>query len=505
MAVSQQKLLALQVNRLKGLSNVRIEFDERGLTAIMGPNGFGKSTVLHALAVAFRHPVAGHQELRFTDFFPNTPQGVWSGTSFSVVHYFREGENESQVSTPCRKDTGQWLPLQKRKPVREVFYIGVDSAVPRIESLQTRRKVHFQTHVLTDAKSEEIRQKAAYIFNKPYTEYHRNDISTRHSLIGVKAHGIAYSALSMGAGEQRVFNILQTVATAGKYALVLIDEIDLLLHTDALHRFLETLNTYATDRKLQIVFTTHRESILRFEDYIAVRHLYQSPAIPGRTFCFNETKPDAITRLTGAPQRPLAISCEDDVTRAIIEKVVEEVGLRPYAEFTQFGSSENSFTLIAALMLAGKDISNSAFVLDGDVYETEAKRIDRFKTVLTGNEPGSDDRRKLAASYLMQLRPPAGEGPEKYLHALIRSLHPTGIPEVDGVIQAAHTVGAVLDNHAYIDRMLEKLGYGREVGLSKIVNVVAMAAGWTHYTSEIRAWLEEKSHAVLEQPVALAV
>lgn len=505
MAFSQQKLVALQINRLKGLSNVRIEFDGRRLTAIMGPNGFGKSTVLHALAVAFRQPQQGFEELRFTDFFPNTPQGIWSGTSYSVVHYFREGEKESHASTPCKKDTGQWLPLSKRKPVREVHYIGVDSAVPIIESHATRRKINFQTHILTDAKSEEVRQKAAYIFNKPYTEYHRNDISALRHLIGVKVDGVAYSALAMGAGEQRVFNILKIVGGAGKYALILIDELDLLLHTDALHRFLETLNRYAEEKKLQIVFTTHRETILQSEHYIAVRHLFQSSAIPGRTFCFNETKPDAITRLTGEPQRPLAISCEDDVTRAIIEKVVEEVGLRPFAEFTQFGSSENSFTLIAALMLAGKDISNSAFILDGDVYETEEKRIERFKSVLTGNEPGSGERRKLAASYLMQLLPAAGEGPEKYLHALVRSVQPTGTPEMDVVVQAAHSVCAVLDNHTYIDRMIEKLGYSREVSLSKIMTVAAMAGGWQHYTGEVRAWFEERAPALLEQPVALAV
>lgn len=505
MAISQQRLLWLQINRLKGLSDVRIDFAECGLTAIMGPNGFGKSTVLHALAVVFRQSQSGLEEFRFTDFFPNTPHGIWSGTSFTVVHRFREGESESAISTSCKKETGQWLPLSHRKPVREVYYFGVDSAVPKIELHPTRRKVNFQTHLLTDTRSDEVRQKAAYIFNKPYTEYHRNEISSRQNLIGVKSDGIAYSALSMGAGEQRVFFILQKVVGAGKYALILIDEIDLLLHTEALHRLLKTLHSYADAKKLQIVFTTHRESILRFENYIAVRHLFQSSAIPGRTFCFNETKPDAITRLTGEPQRPLAISCEDDVASAIIERVVEEQKLRPYVEFTQFGSSENSFTLIAALILAGKDISNSVFVLDGDVYQTQEQRIQRFRTVLTGTERGSDERRELAASYLKQLIPSAGEGPEKYLHTLIRSVPLTDNQEMDVVIQAAHNIGAVLNNHHYIDLMLEKLGYGREVGLSKIVAVAAKAADWPEYTSEIREWLEVRAAALLEQSAAAAV
>jgi energy-coupling factor transporter ATP-binding protein EcfA2 len=498
MSVSQQRLVALQINRLKGLSDVRIEFDDKGLTAIMGPNGFGKSTVLHALAVAFQQPQAHLEELRFTDFFPNTPQGVWSGTAYSVVHRFRVAQEVTTTATSCKKETGQWLPLPKNKPAREVHYIGVRSAVPRIETFPTRRKVHFQTNVLNDAKANEIRGLAASVFNKDYTEYHRNDISSRRHLMGVKADGVAYSALSMGAGEQRVFHILSLVSVAQKYALILIDEIDLLLHTDALNRFLRILNKYAVDKGLQIIFTTHRESVLNLESFVAIRHLYQTPAIPGKTFCFNETKPDAITRLTGDPERPLSIACEDDVARAIIERVAEEEGLRPYVDFTRFGSNENSFTLIAALVLAERNLNNSLFVLDGDKYTTEAERIKRFEDVLTGTEENAKERRKQAAQLIHQFVPADGEAPEKSLHKLVCSVLQTGDADSDTVVKAAHSVQGVQDTHDYVDMLIDKLGYAREVGLSKVVQVASKAGGWSDYTKEVREWLRSRAPALLE-------
>ena len=41
--------------------------------------------------------------------------------------------------------------------------------------------------------------------------------------------------------------------------LILIDEIDLLLHQDALFRLLEKLNERAQEKNLQIIFTTHAQ------------------------------------------------------------------------------------------------------------------------------------------------------------------------------------------------------------------------------------------------------
>lgn len=48
----KQVLKSADFWKLKGLKNVHIDFSE-SLTAIMGVNGSGKTTVIHALACAF--------------------------------------------------------------------------------------------------------------------------------------------------------------------------------------------------------------------------------------------------------------------------------------------------------------------------------------------------------------------------------------------------------------------------------------------------------------------
>jgi hypothetical protein len=395
------------------------------------------------------------------------------------------------------------LPIPKYLPKREVYFIGVNSAVPKIETQKTRLKIKYATNDLTDEKSNEIRRKSGIVFNREYTKYHANEINKNKKLIGVEYRGVNFSALSMGAGEQRVFEILKTVVMAGKYSLILIDEIDLLLHTDALKRFLTILNEYASDerRKLQIIFTTHRESVLQFEKFIAVKHIYQTPIPPHRTFCFNETKPDAIYRLTGHQQRPLEVACEDDVATAIIERVATDVGVRPYTEITRFGAADNCFTLIAALLLSDKNLENSIFVIDGDRFQTEALKAERMEKVLTGNHPADIDRRNVALSYVRQLSPPTIEPPEKRLHTLIRSVPKCGDQEIDFVIDAALEFVIVADAHEYVTRIIEKLGTSRELGLNKIAFVASKSADWADYISALKVWFQSKVAQVRELPI----
>ncbi|HFC9432888.1 TPA: AAA family ATPase, partial [Vibrio cholerae] len=47
MAVSQQVIHSMKVQNLKNLIDLEISFDSSPITAILGPNGNGKSTILH--------------------------------------------------------------------------------------------------------------------------------------------------------------------------------------------------------------------------------------------------------------------------------------------------------------------------------------------------------------------------------------------------------------------------------------------------------------------------
>ena len=116
---------------------------------------------------------------------------------------------------------------------RYVSFIGIKTCVPRIEEESKQSLIRYSTTALSDALSLKVKDKASYVMNRNYDAYNIHNTVGKISYIGVKCAEREYSSLSMGAGEQRVFTLLTQVFSAPKYGLILIDEIDLLLHHDA--------------------------------------------------------------------------------------------------------------------------------------------------------------------------------------------------------------------------------------------------------------------------------
>jgi len=95
----------------------------------------------------------------------------------------------------------------------------------------------------------------------------------------------------MSAGEQKIFLLLERVFRAAKNSLILIDELDLLLHDSAMKNLIKVVSERVISHNLQVIFTTHRESIIELSDLINIRHIFGTSE---KTLCFDETKPDAI-------------------------------------------------------------------------------------------------------------------------------------------------------------------------------------------------------------------
>jgi AAA15 family ATPase/GTPase len=492
---SQQKIQKLYINNLKNIKEVEIDFTGSPLTALIGINGSGKSTILHALACCYK-PINDTRTInyKFSQFFTPTVDSRWQGSKFTLIHDYRVGRNENTgVQSAYTKNQDRWSPKYDRRIPRNVYYVGISSGVPKIEQEKQQSFIRYSTTPLNDDVSNVIKEKAGYIMNRDYSSYNLHNAS-RGIYIGVEFNNTRYSSLSMSAGEQRIFTILSEVFNAPKYSLILIDEIDLLLHVFALKRLINVLFSRAEEKNLQIVFTTHALDILGFEDLINIRHLYNTPE---KTMCLKDTKPDTIYRITGELQRPIQIFVEDDLAVTIVNSIIESLNLSKYTEVTRFGPASNCFTTAAGLMLSNRLEDDFLFILDGDEYRTEEDKIVMINRALTGTSSESREKRDELLNHITQFNLPEGTKPEFFIHSLLK-----GLPPTNQLIQTALDIHKEDNSHKYVDEIVERLGYpSKEVGLDKVIHEAQKNALWANYIGPIRDWLEANGEKYMEIPL----
>lgn len=508
MPISQQVTHSLSITKLKGILSLdEIRLDEKPLTAILGPNGCGKSTILHALACCYKPPVGSNQQnWQFRDFFTPTTDATWVGSSLKMVHSHRDGANQfSNTNTEYRKSADRWSPRYVNRPERHVRFIGIKSCVPRIEEETYTSAINYQTEAHADTTL--IMSKIGTVFNRAYNELniHRAHAGRRYT--GLALNGTRYSSLAMGAGEQRVLEILSAVFNSPKYGLILIDEIDLLLHTAALKQLISILFQRAQEKSLQIVFTTHREAILELKNMVSIKHLHSVRTVPPKTYCFSNTKPDALRRLTGQQDRSLEIFVEDEMALAIVECELFRLGMKRVANITPYGAATNCFTLAAGLILSGgHSVASQLYLLDGDLYVTEELQLERVNAVLSGTEEHAAIRRQSCLHGIRKLcaqtgTPPA---PEAQLHRMIRELPQQQDEGVNEIINLAAGIEAVDDTHSFIELIVQTLNVHRPVGLNTIAKVAALSPAWDAYVAELREWLVARRPGLIEEVGAVA-
>ena len=476
----KQSLTKISVKYLKGLKNMEMSF-EKNLTAVMGVNGSGKSTILHALACVYS-PYRDGEDYKFSYFFTPNPDSSWKNSEFSIT--FRDEINQKEITRGYRKNKDRWSPRYNQRPKRDTYFIGIETCVPEIEKESQMSFIDYQTRVAGDKNAEKIIDAAAYILNKDYEQlnYHK---TRKKELLGVRTkNNISYSSLSMGAGEQRVLRILQTVYAAASYSMILIDEIDLLLHATALKRMIKHLAQVAERRNLQIIFTTHSMEMSKMQDNIDIRYLEQ---LPQKTIVYNRITPDIVYELSDEVQQNIKIYVEDKLSEMVVNVVAENLGMSRYVTVLKMGAASNAFLLAASFILQRVDTKNILILLDGDVYREDEEKVAAVNKVLSGTERNHEEKVKSALQMIKQLHLPESAAPEKYIFDMLIEMD-----DRNELTAIARKMRAVSDSHQWLDQIVDRLGEQEEIALYKIVSQVSEHEKWASYILEVREWLWEK-------------
>ena len=502
-----QKLLSIDVKKLKSIENLNyLTFTPKNVTAILGANCIGKSSLLHALASCYQ-PEEGErsENHRMSEYLKPNPHALWNTTELSIEYEFenRSTPGKQVERMKIYKPSVRWEPRYDRRPFRSVFYIGIHTTLPILEYINFiknksrigSQKIRYETTELTDDHYRLVKEKASYILNRNYTNIYKHRIQNwNEDLHGLAYDNMTYSQISMGAGEQRIIKIISTVFNAPKHSVILIDEVDLLLHEDAFQRIMEVLISRASKKELQIIFTTHRESVLKKSSDINIRYIYKNGNF---TNVLDQVTPDALANLTGNLNKSIILYVEDKLSSRIIKKLSQRLRISRHIKTVEFGAAKNCFAITAGAVITNPE-KHIISIIDGDEYSTSDERRSELKKVVTGSSAEAKKQREHVLSRIFQYNLPKGLSPEQYIKESICKLNRKNITEEHvEVYDALNQVQAVLNKHNYVDSITHFYDESEEVIIKDVVDLFSTTHEWNIFTESVSQELAQKAEELM--------
>lgn len=247
-------LRKMNLHLVRGFRNQPITFDFP-VTALVGPNGGGKTTLLGAAGCAY-------QRIQPRQFFAKSGKLDDSMQDWSIEH---EAIDRSVNSRDTIKRTARFRQLRWVRDAldRSVVAFGVARTVPANERTELRRCASNQFSFAADKRqqlSATVARAVSRILGKDVSQYSHIQLDNRGRvslLTGQGEDGTNYSEFHFGAGESSIIRMIMAIELLDDCSLVLIEEIENGLHPVATRRMVEYLIDVAVRKSIQSIFTTH--------------------------------------------------------------------------------------------------------------------------------------------------------------------------------------------------------------------------------------------------------
>lgn len=358
-----KRLEWLEIENIRGWSSQRLDFNFP-ITAIIGENGSGKSTVLQAAACAYRSDA---RNTRFaSEFFPDT---AWDEIRKAEIKYgYREGADHKVGS--IRKPTTRWLGNRER-PVRQVEYIDLSRIQPvsgRVGYARIAKNAHKE--VSFRPFDEERLTRLSSIMGRSYdaAKFARCDIDDKREIPVIIKSKTGYSGFHQGSGETTAAEFLQ--ADLPKYGLVLIDEIESSLHPRTQRRLVRDLAERCRDRDIQIILTTHSPYVL--EELPLAARIYILETHSGKKIISGVSPQFAMSQMDDTAYPECELFVEDNAAKIMLAEILAAHAkeLFPRCSIVPYGASSVGIAL--GQMVKYKRFNRPTCIfLDGDNGEVE--------------------------------------------------------------------------------------------------------------------------------------
>lgn len=378
----------LQLHGIRGIDNLRVKFDYP-VSVIAGANGSGKSSVLFAAACAFSVPSAGVRDFVPSTLFPDYRPKVGQRRDEreeALIHFdystptgrmamrWRRGKGWNRsflgrkaVSQPEREVYLRTLSnLSNPTEVRGVLSMSRLSTAPE-ETPMTASQIHFAEQILPFR----------------YEQIVNLSSGSKNLLFAKQAVGVTYSELHMAAGERAILRLSREVAQL-QDALVLIDEVEAGLHPWVQQLLMRQLQQVALRNNLQVIVTTHSQSVL--DSVPDHARIFLDRDQDGRVTVCPAYRDVIQNALYGRSRSALNLLCEDDaaegIVRGVLDVLLPKEGMNVESVRIGRNTGADEFPAHAAAFRKFGQISGFVFVLDGDKRDTgvEQKIKDQAET-----------------------------------------------------------------------------------------------------------------------------
>jgi energy-coupling factor transporter ATP-binding protein EcfA2 len=400
--------IKLQIENVRNIEDFTIEIPwEKGLFAITGENGIGKSTIFSALSkLVYKKALNkflredGDSSSKLT-YWKGSEKNIWIKVGIGEhSHWKREkpyGENSKEILIHGSFEAGVLFGSRFNNAHKSALDIFLDKSNNLEDKL---------VNLLDDADGFIknnlgliLHSNSDYYFDLKRLSYESPDIQSEEYKIWIKYRSFPYflslknklvSYIFLSSGELLMIGLLDFISNtiARKYScvqklgydekyLILIDEIELALHPSAQVRLAKFLKEIAQQYNFVIYFATHSIPIIEQTLPSNIFHLRRN--IAGKLECLNPCHPVYVTRgIYTTDGFDYLLLVEDTVAKNIIEFLINKLSLsrNKLIKILPAGGWKNILSLHHELIssnIAGSSCQVIS-ILDGDIkqqYESE--------------------------------------------------------------------------------------------------------------------------------------
>ena len=240
------------------------------ITAIVGKNGTGKTTLLHLAGCSYASDSKGKS---FNQFIPESQKDHMPDDSRYGFTYVNNIENENNFVWYEKRH--EWDRRGKNNRARrELLFIGFSKTIANVSVFKnyfdiTDKALNVRLNSIgtnTISLDNKIISKISEIVGKNYSSIERRN--DQYSLLCENCYGYIidgqYSDFACGAGEISIIRMLDLIYNAPPNTLIIIDEPEVAIHPSVQYKLLKIFMELVLSKNMQFIFTTHSYFILKY-------------------------------------------------------------------------------------------------------------------------------------------------------------------------------------------------------------------------------------------------